>query len=326
MMRERGYFQAKKGFSLVIALMLLTNSLFAQTKTGVILKFSKQEGQMRIVFEAREQFIEKTKTTTSQSQIKIEFPGPFDLTAPKNLPFETVSKGNLLIVNLNEQSDIKISRLSSPSRLVVDIKLLDTKSADKQPASILSKVFVLDAGHGGYDFGIIAAEMKEKDLSLSLAKDLGEILSKRGKKVFLTRKVDQYLSLLDRIKFINQKKPEVFISLHSSLSENYVLYVAKFKDKGSDKSDKMVDLYSLSSRQKRYIGKSRTLSDCIGKAIKDSFKEEVIYREMPLPLLTSAEAPSVLIEYPSPRFVAYDQQMKTSLINAIINGIAAYGQ
>jgi len=296
----------------------MADLLFAQTNTEVTLKFSKQEGQMRIVFGAEESFIEKTKTSTSQSQIKIEFPGPFNLMAPKNLPFETVPEGNLLVINLKEQVEIKTFRLSSPARLVFDIK-----SADKQPAPILSKAFVFDAGHGGYDFGVTAGDIKEKDLSLSLAKDLGEILSKRGKKVFLTRKVDQYLSLIDRIKFINQKKPDVFISLHYSLSENFVIYVAKFKDKGSDK---IVDLYSLSSRQKRYIGKSKALSDCIGKAIKDNFKRDVIYREMPLPILTSAEAPSVLIEFPSPRFMLYDQQMKTRLVNSIINGLSAYGQ
>jgi len=286
MTRERKYFQTKKCFLLFLLLSLLSYPLSAQIKTEVI-------------------------------------PGPFDLKAQESPPFETSSKGNQLLITLKKQGDIKTTRLSSPARLVFDIKSPETKASDTLPTLILSKVFVFDAGHGGYDFGITAGEVNEKDLSLRIAKELSETLSKKGKKVFLTRKADQYLPLLDRIKFTNQKKPDIFISLHASQSEHFVVYIAQFEEKGSDK---MVDLFSLSSRQKRYVAKSRSLSECIGRAIREDFREEVIYREMPLPLLTSAEAPSVLIEYPSPRLVSYDQETKTKLINALLKGIAAYGQ
>jgi N-acetylmuramoyl-L-alanine amidase len=131
------------------------------------------------------------------------------------------------------------------------------------------------------------------------------------------------MSLIERIKFANQKNPDIFLSLHSSMSENFVLYVAKFKD---ESPDAIVDLYSLSSRQKKYIGKSRALSENIGKALKDEFKKSIIYREMPLPILNFTSAPSVVVEFPSPRSVVYDQQMRTRLINSIMNGLAAYGQ
>lgn len=296
----------------------MTVPLLAQKKTEVLLKFSKQEEMMRIVFESEESFITNTKTTTSTSQIKIEFPRPFNLIVQKDVPFEVVPTGTSLVINLKEKGEIKLLRLSSPARLVFDIQ-----KGEKHPPQILSKVFVLDAGHGGYDFGITSGDTKEKDINLNIAKDLDTILSKKGKKVFLTRNVDQYLSLIDRIKFANQKKPDIFISFHSSMSENFVLYIAKFKE---ESLVEIVDLYSLSARQKKYMGRSRILSESIAKAIKDEFKKNVIYREMPLPILNSIGAPSVLIEIPSPRFVIYDQPMKTRLINAIINGITTYNQ
>ena len=107
------------------------------------------------------------------------------------------------------------------------------------------------------------------------------------------------------------------------MSENFILYGLKFEEQGSNE---IVDFYSLSSRQKKYIEKSKALSDSIGKAIKDEFKTDVIRRQMPLPLLNSAGAPSVLIELPSPKFMVYDQQMKARLENSIINGVATYGQ
>ena len=296
----------------------MTAPLFAQKKTEVLLKFSKQEGLIRIVFESEESFVAKTKATTSSSQIIIEFPAPFNLIAQKDLPFEIVPADKVLTINLREKGDIKLLRLSSPARLVFDIQ-----KGEKQAVQILPKIFVIDAGHGGYDFGITSGDTKEKDINLSLSQDLETILLKKGKKVFLTRKGDQYMSLIERIKFANQKSPDVFLSLHSSMSENFVIYVAKFKD---ESSDEIVDLYSLSSKQKKYIGKSKALSENIGKALKDEFKKSVIYREMSLPILNSISAPSVMIEFPSPRSTVYDQQMRTRLVNSIINGLATYGQ
>jgi len=82
----------------------------------------------------------------------------------------------------------------------------------------------------------------------------------------------------------------------------------------------------LSSRQKKYIGKSKTLSESIGKALKDEFKKGVIYREMSLPILISIGATSAVIEYPSAQFITYDQPMKMRLLNAITSGLATYGQ
>ena len=317
-MMKRAYPQVKIVFFFCLVLLITTVPLSAQKKTDISLKFSKQEGLLRIVLEAEEAFITKTKAINSPSQIKLEFPGPFNLMSQKDLPFKVGATEKSLVINLEEKGEVKLLRLSNPARLVFDIQ-----KGQKQAILILPNLFVFDAGHGGYDFGITSGDTKEKDITLGLVKDLYTALSKKGKKVYLTRKVDQYLSLVDRIKFVNQKNPEVFISFHSSMSEDFVIHTANFRDEGSDE---MVDLYSLSSRQRRFLKKSKALSDSIGKAIKDEFQKDIIYREIPLPILNSAGAPAVLIEFPSLRFVSYDQPMKERLINSILNGIAAYGQ
>ncbi len=315
--------QLKKIFLIFLSLsLLIAVSVYAQKKTEVLLKFSKQEGLMRIVLEAEEAFISKTKVTPSSSQIKIEFPESFNLKAQKDLPFETVPADKSLTINLKEKGDIKSFKLSSPARVVLDIQKKEAQS-EKQTALIFSRVFVIDAGHGGYDFGITYGTASEKDISLNLAKDLGNALIKKGKKVFFMRKVDQYVSLADRINLINQKSPDVFISFHSSMLNNFIIYSPKLEEQSSNE---ITDFYSLSSKQKKYIGKSKALSNSIEKAVKDEFKTDIIRREMPLPILNSAGAPSVMIEYPSPRFVVYDQQTRTRLINSIMNGFSAYGQ
>jgi N-acetylmuramoyl-L-alanine amidase len=303
-------------------LLLTAVSVSAQKKTEVLLKFSRQEGLMRIVFEAEEPFITKAKVTTSASGIKIEFPGPFSIIPQKNLPFDLETSERSLVVTPEEKVEIKFFRLSSPARLVFDIQKKELQSDIKEPV-ILQKVFVIDAGHGGYDFGITYGNSSEKDICLDLAKSLGSILSKRGKRVFLTRRADQYLSIADRISFVNQRNPDIFISLHFSVTKNFAIYNPKFEDQGTDE---VVDIYSLSSRQRKFVGKSKALADAIEKVIRDEFKIDVLRREMPVPVLNSVGAPAFLIESPSPRFVVYDQQMKTRLVKAIINGIAAYGQ
>ncbi len=314
------YYLIRKGLLLLLitTLLLFAQNLFAQKKTDVLLKFSSEDRLMRIVLESEETFLTNTKTTTSASQIRIEFPGNFNLTVQAEPPFELVPTEKVLTINLRERGKIKLFTLSSPARIVFDIQ-----KGEKQSVQILSKIFVIDAGHGGYDFGITSNSMKEKDISLSLAQDLDTILSKRGKKVFLTRKGDQYMSLLERIKFANQKKPDIFLSFHSSMSDNFVIYLANFQ---AESSNEIVDQYRLSSRQKKYIVKSKTLSENIGNALKDEFNKSVVYREMSLPVLHSVGASAVVIEYPSPEFIAYDQPMKIRLINAIVNGLAAYGQ
>jgi N-acetylmuramoyl-L-alanine amidase len=325
----------KKIFLILLSISLIMAApLTAQKKKSLLLKSNKQDGILRIVFESDEAFINKIKVTTSPSQVKMEFSEPYDLKFQQDPDFEIMPSEKSLTINLKETAEIKFFKLSAPARLVLDIQTRGKSqgkqpvpekqtSTEKQPPPVPHRGIVIDAGHGGYDFGITSINGNEKDVSLFLAKDLGAALSKKGKKVFLTRKADQHITIADRVNFVNQKSPDVFISLHASLSKNFVLYSPKFEDQGANEA---VALYSFSSKQMKYIGKSKALADSMEKTIKEEFKGDVLRREMPLPLLNSAGAPAVLIEYPSPGFVVYDQQMKPRLINAIGNGIAGFGQ
>lgn len=289
----------------------------AQKKTEVFLKYSKQEGIMRIVLEGEELVIGKTRTAVSASHIKINFPEVFHLNLPGVIPFEAVQAEKSLSITLKEKGEIKSFRLASPARIVFDVQGPDIH-ADKQTAINLSNAFVIDVGHGGYDFGMPFKDINEKDVNLEVAKELGASLSKKGKKVFLVRKADQHMSIAERINFANQKKPDVFISLHCSTSGNFAVYISRLEEQGTNE---MTDAFSLAMRQKKYIAKSKALADSLGNAIKKEFELGVVQRDMSLPILNSVSAASVLIEFPGS-----DRQLKTKLINAIIKGITVYGQ
>lgn len=61
---------------------------------------------------------------------------------------------------------------------------------------------VIDSGHGGNDPGASANGIIEKDLTLSISKELGSELEKLGIPVYLTRTTDETLMPAERTKRI----------------------------------------------------------------------------------------------------------------------------
>lgn len=299
----------------------------AETKTDITMRLSKNEGVTRIVFEdIDDAFIKNTDVTASQNQLKVHFPAYFNLKVKGNLNLDTSVKEKALVLNINSPFKIKVLRLSSPARLSIDIMtsenpdIKDQKPVPASPVAVSGLRIVIDAGHGGYDIGLLSGDLKEKDATLSMARDVESALTKKVKSVFLTRRSDQFLSFNDRAVFANQKSPDIFISLHLSASENIVIYTIPAEAVSSDLS--VVDAHSLISRQLRYIEKSIALREAFGEIIKDEFKDEIIFREIPLPLLKSIGAPAVMIEVP--KAVIYDKASRAEFSNAILKGITSY--
>ena len=75
---------------------------------------------------------------------------------------------------------------------------------------------VIDAGHGGFDPGAGTGSLKEKALTLSLAKALRDALLEHGGiRVALTRDDDRYLLLPERAGIARRLKADLFISIHA---------------------------------------------------------------------------------------------------------------
>ncbi len=79
----------------------------------------------------------------------------------------------------------------------------------------VSKI-VIDAGHGGKDFGAQGAISYEKDITLAVALKLGKLLtdSMRNMQVVYTRTEDAYPSLVERHEIANKSNGDLFISIH----------------------------------------------------------------------------------------------------------------
>lgn len=81
----------------------------------------------------------------------------------------------------------------------------------------MSKYIVVDPGHGGKDPGATGFGLAEKDVVLKIAKKINDHFGKyEGVKVSLTRWGDKYLTLSERAAFANNKKCDLFISIHNN--------------------------------------------------------------------------------------------------------------
>jgi N-acetylmuramoyl-L-alanine amidase len=79
---------------------------------------------------------------------------------------------------------------------------------------------VIDAGHGGHDQGTEGPKgLLEKDLVLDVAMRLGQLVEDRmGAEVIYTRTDDTFVPLEQRTALANEKKADLFLSIHANSS------------------------------------------------------------------------------------------------------------
>jgi N-acetylmuramoyl-L-alanine amidase len=79
---------------------------------------------------------------------------------------------------------------------------------------------VIDAGHGGHDSGTIGpGGLMEKELVLDVALRLGKLIEEgMGSEVIHTRATDAFISLEARTQLANDRKADLFLSIHANAS------------------------------------------------------------------------------------------------------------
>ena len=79
---------------------------------------------------------------------------------------------------------------------------------------------VIDAGHGGTDFGATSSSGTEKLIVEQITTKIKFLNKNENVIVHLTRNEDKYISLSDRTAIINNIKPDLVLSLHVNQSAN----------------------------------------------------------------------------------------------------------
>ena len=179
------------------------------------------------------------------------------LRAAQNDP-ETVR----VVLDLHGSDRVELFGLEDPPRLVVDVGTHAARRAASAPVASAPDVaaparpsatpaslevvpesapsgairrIVVDAGHGGHDPGAIGPRgVREKDVTLAIARRLATRLRALGFEVVLTRRGDRYLPLEERTAIANTARGDLFVSVHANAHprrsrsgvETYVLNVA----------------------------------------------------------------------------------------------------
>lgn len=315
----------KKGFPILLCLIFLFYGyLYVEAKNiEVNVRFGETPERKRIVFEAADEtFIRNTSALVLDDSVRIKFPSVPVLIYRNDIKLDFDLQDNVVIIRIKEPFKIKTLYLNAPARLSIDIlkrtqteNIPSTAKALNSVSSLATPV-IIDPGHGGYDIGIISNNIREKDITLAIARELKSLLIKKNRPVFLTRRTDQYLSITDRAIAANQKTPGVFISLHLSLLEGFVINIPYID---ASKAEPAEGVFEMRYRQRRYIDKSKVFADAIGKAIKEDLKAEVVYREIPIELLRSIGAPAILVEIPGS--ITFDKDRRKKLVQALLKGI-----
>jgi N-acetylmuramoyl-L-alanine amidase len=79
---------------------------------------------------------------------------------------------------------------------------------------------VIDAGHGGKDYGATYHGFIEKNIALKTTLKLGKLLEDEGIDVVYTREKDVFIELNKRAEIANDSKANLFISIHCNANAN----------------------------------------------------------------------------------------------------------
>lgn len=123
------------------------------------------------------------------------------------LTFELAQKGKFYGYHYEYNDD---------GNLVITIK-------HKPSETLKGYTIMLDPGHGGLDAGALCAVSSssfglEKNINLSIANKVKELLEAEGATVLMTRTTDKWVCYADRNGDVRNKTPDMFISIHCDSS------------------------------------------------------------------------------------------------------------
>ena len=97
-----------------------------------------------------------------------------------------------------------------------------SKAKAPSPGSTVGrgKTVIIDAGHGGKDWGAYRAGVRESSLNMKVASKLEYYLKQHGFRVVMTRRSDSFLSLSRRASIANRYRNAIFVSIHFNATRN----------------------------------------------------------------------------------------------------------
>ena len=200
-------------------------------------------------------------------------------------------------------------------------------SMNHKPSSLQGYTIMLDPGHGGVDSGAICAVSSmsygyEKQINLSIATKVKELLEAEGAKVIMTRATDKWVCYTDRNAAVRNQNPDMFIAIHcdsstsaSAYGTSAYYYRAYSQPLANAIHESIVNAYKTNI----YADKSESFKSKVSRT-SDFYAFRVTRVE---------ECPAILIEYGFVSNVAECQVLQTAknrdiLAAATVEGIKKY--
>jgi N-acetylmuramoyl-L-alanine amidase len=86
--------------------------------------------------------------------------------------------------------------------------------------TLSNRKIVIDPGHGDHDSGATNGPAIEKNVNLSVALKLTDMLRARGATVIMTRDDDTFVALDERAAISNRSQCDIFVSVHTNANDN----------------------------------------------------------------------------------------------------------
>ena len=215
---------------------------------------------------------------------------------------------------------------------------------------------VIDPGHGGHDQGSTGpGGLLEKDLVLDIAQRLGKLIEDRlGSEVIYTRDDDTFIPLESRTELANEKKADLFLSIHANSSpypsvsgiETYYLNFASTRDAldiasrenaGSQKAVhdlgdiiEKITRHDKAEESKDFAGKMQAALYSVAVRSNPSARNRGV-KKAPFVVLIGANMPSILVEIGFISNAREESLLKRSehrqkLAEALYKGVARYAE
>jgi N-acetylmuramoyl-L-alanine amidase len=182
---------------------------------------------------------------------------------------------------------------------------------------------VVDASHGGDDRGaLLATQLAEKDVSLSLARRLRQELEARGITTLVLRDPDANLTLDQRAEITNTVHPLIYICMHAASDGRGVrLYTALLPSAGENNGP----FAAWDTAQSRFLSVSQTAAQGVASELQ---KKQIQVRTLAAPLrpLNNVAAAAIAVEVSPPGSDVLDLTLpiyQQNVVSAVADGIAA---
>lgn len=140
---------------------------------------------------------------------------------------------------------------------------------------------VIDAGHGGSDFGATSSSSNEKQIVAQITDKIKFLNKNENVTIHLTRIGDQFLSLNDRSALINKIKPDLVLSLHVNQNANVAKSGMEF----------YVATESIANEKSNEIA-----VELRNKFIRNTTIKSSEVKKAPFYILKKSDVPAVLVE------------------------------